>query len=289
MTPFRKATPTPGRLRIAGLFAGIGGIELGMHRAGHESVLLCEIDAAATSVLRMRFPDVPIKRDVRELERLPNVELVAAGFPCQDLSQAGRTAGIRGRNSGLVEEVFRLLRDAPSVQWLLLENVPFMLQLDRGGAMRYLTRRSSDSASAGPTASSTRERSASRNDGSACCSSPRGARSAARAARRRRGAPSAPHRRRARLRLLLDGGHPRTGLGRRRRPDAQGRLLDRYPVPTCGSAAERGDRRAGDPRRRTTAGVPGRLDAARSGGQPPMERFAGSSSATQSASPSPDG
>jgi DNA (cytosine-5)-methyltransferase 1 len=66
--------------------------------------------------------------------------VIAAGFPCQDLSQAGRTAGISGRNSGLVGEVFRLVSTlGRSLDWLLLENVPFMLHLDRGRAMHFLT------------------------------------------------------------------------------------------------------------------------------------------------------
>jgi len=126
-------------LRIAGLFAGIGGIEVGMHQAGHESVLLCELDPGAAGVLAQRFPDVRLTRDVRLLKSLGDVDLVTAGFPCQDLSQAGRTAGIRGGNSGLVGQVFRLL-DARKrgPRWLLLENVSFMLHLDHGKGMRFL-------------------------------------------------------------------------------------------------------------------------------------------------------
>jgi DNA (cytosine-5)-methyltransferase 1 len=129
-----------GSLRLVGLFAGIGGIELGMHASGHETVLLCENDPGAARVLADRFPDVPIVGDIRAVEELPAADLVAAGFPCQDLSQAGRTVGIGGSRSGLVGEVFRLL-DAAAEQprWLLLENVPFMLQLDRGEAMSWLT------------------------------------------------------------------------------------------------------------------------------------------------------
>ncbi len=83
-------------LTVAGLFAGIGGIELGFHRAGHEPKLLCEIDPGALSVLQHRFPDVPLAKDVRAIKALPQVDIVTAGFPCQDLSQAGRTAGIGG-------------------------------------------------------------------------------------------------------------------------------------------------------------------------------------------------
>ena len=85
-------------LRVAGLFAGVGGIELGLHRAGHEAALLCELDAGASAVLGAHFPGVPLCADVRALTALPpSVELLAAGFPCQDLSQAGQTRGIAGK------------------------------------------------------------------------------------------------------------------------------------------------------------------------------------------------
>ncbi len=128
-------------LKVVGLFAGIGGIELGLGRSGHHSDLLCEIEPAAQRVLAKRFPDSEIVADVRELKDLPrDVDLIAAGFPCQDLSQAGQTRGIQGKNSGLVDHVFRLLRNASRPPtWLLIENVPFMLQLDKGQAMRHLT------------------------------------------------------------------------------------------------------------------------------------------------------
>ena len=125
-----------------GLFAGIGGLETGFKRAGIESALLCEIEPAATCVLRKQFPGTEISSDVRVLKSLPSVDIVAAGFPCQDLSQAGQTAGIRGRQSRLVDEVFRLIAPPnPSPRWLVLENVSFMLQLDRGRAMRHVVRR----------------------------------------------------------------------------------------------------------------------------------------------------
>lgn len=125
-------------LRVAGLFAGIGGIELGLHNAGHSTTLLCEIEPAAQAVLKARFPGVPLHDDVTTLRRLKGtVDLVAAGFPCQDLSQAGRTHGIRGRQSGLVAHVFELLKEH-AVPWVILENVPFMLRLEGGRAMEYL-------------------------------------------------------------------------------------------------------------------------------------------------------
>jgi DNA (cytosine-5)-methyltransferase 1 len=125
-------------LTAIGLFAGIGGIELGLSRAGYRTKMICEIDSGATEVLKRRL-GIPVEPDVRKLKALPRADLVAAGFPCQDLSQAGRTAGIAGKQSGLIGEVFKRLRSrANGPKWLLLENVPFMLQLQRGKAMRYV-------------------------------------------------------------------------------------------------------------------------------------------------------
>ena len=127
-------------LDCVGLFAGIGGIETGLRRAGHRTIMLCEMSEAASSVLSTHFPDAELVRDVRMLDKLPKCDLVSGGFPCQDLSQAGRTSGIGGPNSGLVSKVFDLLRNAqPQPTWLMLENVPFMLHLQEGRAMRTIT------------------------------------------------------------------------------------------------------------------------------------------------------
>jgi len=120
------------------LFAGIGGLELGLQVAGHVTVVLCEIWDPAVAVLSARFPEVPNLGDIREVRALPRgIDLVTAGFPCQDLSQAGNTAGIGGNRSGLVGHVFRLI-DARKPPWLVLENVSFMLHLDSGRAMHRL-------------------------------------------------------------------------------------------------------------------------------------------------------
>src|SRR5215471_13000500 len=97
-------------LTTIGLFAGVGGIERGLELAGHRTEVLCEIDPGARRVLERHFK-VEIKPDVRRFGAFPKVDLIAAGFPCQDLSQAGMTAGIKGAQSRLVEEVFKRLRD----------------------------------------------------------------------------------------------------------------------------------------------------------------------------------
>lgn len=125
-------------MKIASLFSGIGGLEFGLSSAGHETLVLSENWAPAAAVLSRRFDGVPNQGDIARLKSLPrSTELVTAGFPCQDLSQAGRTAGIGGRKSGLVDHVFRLIaKEKP--KWILLENVSFMLQLDNGSAMTRL-------------------------------------------------------------------------------------------------------------------------------------------------------
>lgn len=127
-------------MKVAALFAGIGGLEHGLHKAGHETLMTCEVWHPAVSVLAARFAGTPNHSDVAVLESLPaNTELLTAGFPCQDLSQAGLTAGIEGKRSGLVGHVFRLL-DQRRVPVVVLENVSFMLQLDKGSAMDRLAR-----------------------------------------------------------------------------------------------------------------------------------------------------
>lgn len=132
-------------MKVAGLFAGIGGIELGFERAGgFTTEFLCEFWDPARVVLAEGFdhPIGDIAGDVAQVRALPAVDVLTAGFPCTDLSQAGRTAGIEGEASGLVAHVFRLLRGAKRngrlPTWLVIENVPNMLQLDQGKAMRYL-------------------------------------------------------------------------------------------------------------------------------------------------------
>lgn len=126
-------------MRVAALFAGIGGLELGLKEAGLDATMTCEIWEPAVAVLAKHFPDVPNHPDVRKLKGLPrDVDLLTAGFPCQDLSQAGMTAGIGGKRSGLVDHVFRLL-DRRKVPVVVLENVSFMLQLEKGAAMNRLT------------------------------------------------------------------------------------------------------------------------------------------------------
>lgn len=125
-------------LTVAGLFSGIGGIELGLHAAGHRSVYMCEYWEPARAVLSKRFPSVELAGDILDVKQLPAADVTVGGFPCTDLSQAGRTAGISGDQSGLVMKALQLVSKS-SCEWLVLENVRNMLHLHRGKAMEAIT------------------------------------------------------------------------------------------------------------------------------------------------------
>jgi DNA (cytosine-5)-methyltransferase 1 len=128
-------------LRVVGLFAGIGGLELGLKAAGHDIVAVAENDPFASRVLTARLAGLHNLGDVSVITRLPACDLISCGFPCQDLSQAGNGAGIHGTRSRLVREVLRLIDDSKRKPgWLLFENVPFMLSLAKGAGMTFLTR-----------------------------------------------------------------------------------------------------------------------------------------------------
>lgn len=123
---------------VAGLFAGIGGFELGFDRAGHRTILLCESDERAAQVLRRHWSSDRWHDDVATLHELPDdTDVVTAGFPCQNLSMAGDKKGIEGEKSTIVGRLFELL-DRRRVRWVVIENVYFMLHLRRGAAIGYI-------------------------------------------------------------------------------------------------------------------------------------------------------
>ena len=126
-------------LNVFSLFSGIGGAECGLHIAGHRAIGFCEICPSANAILRRQFPDAELwHTDIRNLTRLPPVDVVTAGFPCTDLSVMGKRRGVHGPDSGLVRECLRLIAQSPKPRWVIFENVPFMLQLDQGEAIRVI-------------------------------------------------------------------------------------------------------------------------------------------------------
>lgn len=124
---------------VFSLFSGVGGIEEGLAQAGLPNLVgMCDSWPAAQAVLERHHPDVPLRADVRALHHFEGASLVTAGFPCTDLSQAGRTAGLDGLASTLVRDVLDLLPVAKP-EWILIENVPNMLALGCGRAMAEIT------------------------------------------------------------------------------------------------------------------------------------------------------
>ena len=121
-------------MTFGSLFAGIGGLDLGLERAGMICKFQVENDPYAIKVLETHWPGVPRFGDIRNVKGcdLPAVDLLCGGFPCQDLSQAGKRAGIEGARSGLWFEFARLIGELRP-RYVLIENVPGLLVY---GAMR---------------------------------------------------------------------------------------------------------------------------------------------------------
>lgn len=123
-------------MTFGSLFAGIGGFDLGLERAGMQCKWQVEIDDYATKVLEKHWPNVKRYRDVREAgPELERVDLICGGFPCQDLSVAGDREGIvEGTRSGLWLEFARIIREV-GPGWVLVENVVGLLSANAGRDM----------------------------------------------------------------------------------------------------------------------------------------------------------
>ena len=125
-------------LHVLDLFSGIGGFSLGLERAGMQTVAFCEIDPYAQRVLKKHWPHVPIYPDITKLtydqlraDGINRIDVLCGGFPCQDISIAGKRAGITGKRSGLWKEFTRLIGEIRP-QFAILENVTNLLAGDGG-------------------------------------------------------------------------------------------------------------------------------------------------------------
>ena len=140
-----KETPTKARMskqakvvprfRVASLFSGIGGFDLGFERAGFDITFQCELDKFCRGILKHRWPETPCYENIKELTAttIPYSDVWAGGFPCQDVSLArmGARDGLKGKRSGLFHDFARLVGEArPRV--VLLENVAGLLSSHRG-------------------------------------------------------------------------------------------------------------------------------------------------------------
>ncbi len=127
-------------LRHLDLFSGIGGFAYGLEKTGHyKTVAFCEQESFCQRVLKKHWPGTPVYNDVREVTKsrlvsdgIGDIDIITAGWPCQDMSIAGNKAGLHADRSGLWFEIPRILGELRP-KYALMENVSALLSGDRGG------------------------------------------------------------------------------------------------------------------------------------------------------------
>lgn len=127
-------------MKFGSLFAGIGGFDLGLERAGMSCQWQVEIEDYPTKILEKHWPEVHRERDIKECsgENLEPVDLICGGFPCQDISVAGTGAGLAGERSGLWYEMHRIISDIKP-RWVVVENVAALLSRGMDVVLRDLS------------------------------------------------------------------------------------------------------------------------------------------------------
>lgn len=138
------------KLKVLDLFSGIGGFSLGLERTGgFETVAFCEIEEFPRRVLAKHWPEVPCYHDVRTLTADVlqrdgiSVDVICGGFPCQDVSLAGKRGGLEAARSGLWAEYDRLIGELRP-QFVIVENTPGLLSLGMGRVLGDLAARRYD-------------------------------------------------------------------------------------------------------------------------------------------------
>ena len=125
-------------MKVLDLFSGIGGFALGMTRAGFEIGAFCEIEEFPRNVLAKNFPNIPIYNDVRDISKkrldideIKTIDVITGGFPCQDLSTAGRQKGFDGSRSSLYSEMLRIVGECRP-KYAIFENVTNLILGSQG-------------------------------------------------------------------------------------------------------------------------------------------------------------
>ena len=127
MTSGEGVDTTDTRMRVLDLFSGIGGFSLGLERAGMRTVQFVEMDPFCRAVLAQHWPGVPIHDDIRTFHAPAGfADVLCGGFPCQDISVAGKGAGLAGARSGLWSEYRRLIGEVRP-RFVVVENVAALL------------------------------------------------------------------------------------------------------------------------------------------------------------------
>jgi DNA (cytosine-5)-methyltransferase 1 len=114
-------------LNVLDIFSGIGGFSIGLEAASMQTVAFCEINPFCRKILTRHWPSIPIFTDIttihkEDLKKLPRIDVIAGGFPCQDISVAGKQKGITAKRSGLWKEFIRLI-DEIRPKYAIIENV----------------------------------------------------------------------------------------------------------------------------------------------------------------------
>ena len=120
-------------MKFGSLFTGVGGFDLGFERAGMKCEWQVEFDKNCQNILRKHWSEMELFDDVRTVGKhnLKSVDVICGGFPCQDVSIAGKRAGLAGERSGLWSEFARII-DELEPNWVVIENVPGLLSSHRG-------------------------------------------------------------------------------------------------------------------------------------------------------------
>jgi DNA-cytosine methyltransferase len=143
MSPKSKSRSAGKSLSHFSTFSGVGGIDLGMQAAGWHTVAFCENAAYQSAILNRQWPGIPNFGDITSIstektgEPWQSATLWSAGFPCQDLSSAGKRKGFDGERSVLAFSFLNLV-EAFGPEWILLENVPGLLTSNAGRDMGRL-------------------------------------------------------------------------------------------------------------------------------------------------------
>ena len=133
-------------MKFGSLFTGVGGFDLGFERAGMKCEWQVEFDKNCQNILRKHWSETELFDDVRTVGKhnLKSVDVICGGFPCQDVSIAGKRAGLAGERSGLWSEFARII-DELEPKWVVIENVPGLLSSHRGrdfaAVIRWLAER----------------------------------------------------------------------------------------------------------------------------------------------------
>jgi DNA (cytosine-5)-methyltransferase 1 len=130
-------------MNVVSLFSGIGGFDEGFRRAGLDVIAACEINADCRKILASHFPEAKVYEDVKTITSKTfagrAIDVLVGGFPCQDLSVAGRRAGLAGERSGLWFEFLRIITDHKP-RWVVIENVPGLLSSNGGADFTIILR-----------------------------------------------------------------------------------------------------------------------------------------------------